>query len=190
MTCPICLGRGFVIDANKAQKKCVCQVKKELEQFLAPVIAWELNKEVDFSKFAKQLAITKGTEAGFYSLVKSFLFRYYFEHQQNPRRQYALATGISVVEDYVSNTEQKHTYLYTIPLLFLDLTKAYSNKAMGEVILYTLKQRQQNGLHFWVYTGAMTKTEIEQTYSKELAEYLSNGDKLNIDKYSASLAKD
>lgn len=190
MNCPICRDRGFVIDSNKVQKKCVCQIKKELEKFLAPVLQYQLVKNTDFSKYNTQLVITKGTEQGFYSLVKSFLFKYYFEHSQNPREQYALATGISVMEDYLANTETKHTYLYKIPLMFLDVTKYYSNKVMGEVILYVLKQRQIKGLPFWVYTGSLNKIELEQIYNQALADYLNDSQKLNIDNYSKNLIQD
>lgn len=190
MNCPLCLDRGFIIDSNKQQKKCVCQVKKELERFLAPVIQYPLVKDIDFSEYNPHLVITKGTERGFYSLVKSFMFRYYFENQQNNRQHYAVETGTSIIEMYLSDTEQKHKHLYTIPLLFVDLTKSYTNKAMGEIVLYTLRQRQGNDLPFWIYVGAMTKTQMEQIYNKELVDYLNSKDKLNIDKYSMKISQE
>lgn len=186
MPCPLCNDRGFIIDDNKHQKKCLCQVKKELERFLAPVIQYKLVKTTDFTKFSNHTLIHKGSEAGYYSLVKSYLFKYYFE-TTNLRQQYSISTGISIMEDYLSPTELKHTYLYTIPLLFVDLTKYYSNKAMGEVVLYVLKQRQQKNLPFWVYVGNMKRETIEQIYGTALKDFVTALDDVNINNYSKEL---
>lgn len=187
--CPLCQGRGFIIDAKKQQKKCVCQVKKELEMFLAPVIQYQLVKTTDFSSLDNHLLIARGSPAGFGSLVKSYLFHYYFSHSQSYARQYELCTGNTIMEAYLS-PEKTHTRFYTLPLLFLDLTSYYSNRAMGEVLVYILEQRVAHRLPFWIYIGYMQKEDIDRVYNGGLKNFLSKLTKINIDSYTNSLTEE
>lgn len=183
--CKICQGRGFTLE-GKTQKKCICQVKKELELFLKPVVHYVLTKDTDFSQFPIYFLATGGSPYGFGSLVKSYLFKYYFEHPHRQRKEYELTTGIGITEKYL-NPERTHTELYDIPLLFVDLTRYYTNKAMGGIVLYTLEHRMNARLPFWVYAGHMNRDQIEEIYGTDLKTLLLELERVNINNYTKSV---
>lgn len=182
MDCEICKGRGFVLE-GKTQKKCICQVKRELDIFLKPVAHYTLTKDTDFTKFPLYFLTTGGSAYGFGSLVKSYLFRYYFEHQYRQRQEYVMTTGIGIVEDWLA-PERDHTALYDIPLLFVDLTRYYTNKAMGGIVLYLLEHRMNARLPFWVYVGHLRRETIEEIYGTDLKNLLLELEKININNYT------
>lgn len=182
--CDICQDRGVFIDSSGNTKKCTCKVELELRTFLKPLLPYKLNKTIKFGELNKPLTIKGGTDDGFYSLVKSFLFQYYFRIDQNIKMVYNLETGSSIVEDYLSQTEQRHHHLYDIPLLFIDMTKFYTNRAMGEVILYILQQRDIRRLPYWCYVGNMNISKITESYCPLLQEHLYQIQTINIDKFS------
>ena len=185
--CPICQGRGTITDSNGNQKKCSCSVQRELKLYLQPVIQYKLVKTIDFETFNQSLHIKGGTDFGFLSLVKSYLFLHYFNRNSNLQERYTIETGSSIIEAYLNNNA--HTQNYTIPLLFLDLTKFYNNKAMGDVVLYTLQQRQLNQLPYWVYTGNLKVDDVTMNYCAQLQEHLFSIQSINIDKFSEKVSK-
>lgn len=185
--CDLCRGRGIITDSNGKGKKCPCTVRRELQMYLKPVLNYKLDKSLDYDKLNKSLVIQGGTELGYFSLIKSFLFKDYFQHQTS-RIAYDLATPSSITEAYLSDATHRH--FYDIPLLFLNLTKYYTNKVTGEVLLYTLQQRDANNLIYWVYTGNLKTAKISSAFSGEFQEHLLGLDALNIDNYSKMLITD
>lgn len=179
--CPICNDRGIIIDDNNITKKCVCTVEKELRILLSELQQYKTDKTFDTSKLKGTVNVINGSEFGFYSLVKSYLFKKYFTDTIH-KSSFVIATGISIVEDYLSETH--HHHLYTIPYLFINLTQFYTNKAMGEIIHYTVRQRQSQNLTTLLYTGKMKPAQIAEAYSIELQEYLSTIQTANIDKFT------
>lgn len=95
------------------------------------------------------------------------------------------------MEEYLgasaTQSPTKHTHLYHTPLLFLDLTRFYTNRAMGEIIRYTLEQRAASHLIDWVYVGHLGKDRIDDIYNGGLKDYLLLLDKINIDEYTRNL---
>lgn len=185
--CPICQDRGVFITSEGLTKKCTCKIELELKTFLRPLLNYPLNKTINFQQLKKSLHIKGGTDTGFYSLVKSFLFQYYFKVDQSIKMVYNFETGSSIIEDYLS--QERHHHLYDVPLLFIDLTKFYNNKAMGEVIHYTLQQRQSRDLLYWCYTGSMSLSSLTDHYCIQLQEHLCTIPQLNIDNYTRKLTE-
>lgn len=168
--CDLCQDRGFIIDDNKVQKKCVCTVKKELAAMLDNLVKYNLNKAIDYNKLNMNLTIIDGESDDFYSLIKSFLFKRFF-NEITTKASYTIETGRSIVERYL---ESDMTFLYDIPLLFIDLTRFTSNKAMGEVINYTIEQRNFKDNLTWCYIKTMPQDFITEHYSKELSHLVFN----------------
>lgn len=183
--CDLCQDRGFIIDDNKVQKKCICTVKKELTAMLDTLIKYDLNKAVDFNKLNTDLTIIDGVNDEFYSLVKSFLFKRFF-NEVTSKSSYALETGYSIIEHYL---DSDMNFLYNIPLLFIDLTRFCSNKAMGEVINYILNQRKFKNNITWCYVKTITPDVLTEHYSKELSELVFNQKMISLKNFSQGADK-
>lgn len=184
-TCPICQNRGVFITTDKQTKKCTCKIELELKTLLKPLLNYPTNKTINFQQLNKTLLIKDGTDIGFYSLVKSFIFQYYFKIDQSIKMVYNLETGSSIVEQYLS--PDTHQPLYQIPLLFIDLTKFYPNKAMGDLTLYILQQRQSKNLLTWLYIGDLSTTKLTDSYNVSLCEALYSIQSVSISNYTEKL---
>lgn len=183
--CDLCNGRGYIIDDNKKSKKCVCSVKKELQAVLHPLLQYKLNKHLDINILTKDLTLIDSESDYFYSFVKSYLFKVFFNEKTSlTRAAYHCGTGYSLVEAYLNNTIST---LYTLPYLFIDLTQYCNNKAMGETILYTLQQRQFNSVISWTYIGQLTVKDITEIYHPDLAKHLVSQKTISLLQYAKDL---
>lgn len=173
-SCDVCQGRGVVVSDEGVTKPCICSIKRQLQLYLKPVLQYKTRKDLDFEKLSKiqALALKDGTRDSFHSLVKSFLVYSFISRTEENPPAFELVTSSDIVERYVGEG-QTHIRLYTLPLVFLDISTYYPNKAMGEIILYILKQRADNKKPTWVYRNHMKDKDLMVAYGSLLIEYIS-----------------
>lgn len=168
MVCEICFDRGVFINDKNEPVKCLCVVKKEIKAMLGELVSYELDKSIELEKLQTCLNIIDGAEKDFYSLIKSFLFKTYFEESIN-KSSYKRASGYNIVEYYLNSDMN---YLIEVPYLFINLTEYCNNKSLGETVLYVMRQRNIFNRITWTYCGKMKSDEIASVYNPELLEYI------------------
>lgn len=186
-SCDVCQGRGVIYDEDGNSKMCVCSVRKQLEVYLgerftgANGTTYPLDKSLPYDDFNRDCIITNGTPFGLCSLIKSFLFLRFFKSNSSGVRDWEFITGNHAMELYLG--EQKHLYLYQVQVLFLDLSRSYSNKAMGQFLNYLIEERSCNGLITWIYTGSLSKAEVKEIYGSDIYDKFISEKKINISSF-------
>lgn len=182
--CEVCNDRKYTIDSSGNKMQCQCQLLAEIMSYTNTLSRYNIKENVSFENIPNQAIFISGSEVGFFSYVRSYLCDLYIKTRKNI--EFSAISAGEVVERYVGNdAEYKHTELYHIPLLFLNLTRYYKNRVMGEIITHILRER--DNLHFWIYQGDLNDQILCNVFGAEFAEYLLDFTKINISKFSAEL---
>lgn len=184
--CEVCNDRKYTLDSSGNKVQCQCQLLAEILGYTNALSKYSISPNVSFDSIPNQAIFVNGSEAGFFSYVRTYLSDLYIKTRQNT--EFSAISAGEVVERYVGNdTEYKHTELYHTPLLFLNLTRYYKNRVMGEIITHILRER--DNLHFWVYQGDLSEQILANVFGGEFVEYLLDFDRINISKFSMELSQ-
>lgn len=179
--CDFCQDRGVIFDEQGNAKKCPCKVTKELKHYIGELVKYTLDKNIPYKDFGKVEILKSGDLFGYKSFLKSYLFHRYFDVQP-AMIDYIDITGIELMEAYLNGSD--FDSYYRIPVLFLDLSRHYNNKAMGGVIHYTLTYREEKGNTTLLYLGDLEMPRVLEIYGDELYQYILRRDRKNISKFS------